>query len=749
MERRDFLKVTVLTGATAALSGCEKPAHGLVRFLPEEDIVPGTADWKPSLCTLCPAGCGLMVRIMQGEAEVIKNGQLGLIQTGLPKKLEGNPSHPINQGKLCVRGQAGLQLTYHPDRIRTPLKQSGPRGSGRFEATTWDESLRKVVSKLQELRSQNQSDGLRFLAGRVRGHRREVIRKFLGNCGAPRELMWDPLDEPTLRQANSLSFGEPSLPTFDLAHSNYVICFGADFLGTWNSPVAQAIGYGEMRQGHAGRRAKFVQIEQRMSQTGANADEWIATRAGTEGVLALSLAYVIRRNGLLPAVEDNATRAIQGWKEGLADYAPPRVEQQIGIPAEKIDRIAHELATHLPAVAIIGGAPLAQRNGLFNALAVNALNALLGSINAKGGVHLWPGSPVGQMDESVDRGFSRDRIAQLAADAKLLMLYNANPVYSAPPAWKARQVLEKIPFIVSFDSFLNETNRLADLILPDHSPLESWLDDVPECGSTQAVLTLAAPVMSPLHDTRSMPDVLLQISHLLGGDAGGTSPAESFKEILQTSVATLSGNRFASDSDKDRNALWMEVLARGGWWGEAVRGPSKFPASDRPVLDPGPSFDGDADTFPFHFQPYFSQAFLDGSLAHLPWMQELPDVLSTVMWNSWVEINPKAAEAVGIKQGDLVEVHSRYGKLQAAALISPGLSPDVIAMPFGQGHEQFGRYATNRGANPVTLLAPMEVEGTGAFAWAATRVSVSKVGTANIAMFAGGLFERPPELEHR
>ena len=747
MERRDFLKVTVLAGATAALSGCEKPAQALVRFLPDEEIVPGLAHWKPSLCTLCPAGCGLTVRIMQGEAEVVRNGQLGLIQMGLPKKLEGNPSHPINQGKLCVRGQAGLQLTYHPDRIRTPLKRSGPRGSGQFQETTWDESLRQVVSKLHELRSQNQSDGVRFLIGRIRGHRRDVIRKFLGNFGAPNELTWDPLDEPTLRNANRLSFGYPSLPTFDLTHSNYVLSFGADFLGTWNSPVAQAIGYGEMRQGHAGRRAKFVQVEQRMSQTGANADEWVATKVGTEGVLALSLAHAIQRNELRPALDNSATRVIQGWKEGLADYAPVRVQQQIGISAQQIDRIAHELATHLPAVAIVGGAPLAQRNGFFNALAVNALNALLGSINVKGGVHFSPGSPIGQSDEVIDLGFRGDRIAQLAADAKVLMLYNSDPVYSTPSAWKTRQLLEKIPFIVSFDSFLNDTNRLADFILPDHSPLESWVDDIPECGSTQSVLTLAAPVMSPLHDTRSMPDVLLQISHLLSDDAGEITSPDSFEEILRTSVASLPKTQ--SDAEKDRNGLWSEVLVQGGWWGETVKRTPQLSAADGPLLDPNPSFDGDADTFPFHFQPYLSQAFLDGSLAHLPWMQELPDVLSTVMWNSWIEINPKTAEAVGITQGDLIEIRSRYGKLQGAALISPGLSPDVIAMPFGQGHEHFGRYASNRGANPITVLAPMEVEGTGAFAWAATRVSVSKVGKANVAMFSGGLFERPPELEQR
>ena len=118
MERRDFLKLGVLTGATATLASCEKPAQQLIRFVPEEDFLPGIATWKPSLCTVCPAGCGLMVRIIEGEAEVVRNGQLGMINMGLAKKLEGNPKHPVNRGKLCARGQAGLQVTYHPDRVR-------------------------------------------------------------------------------------------------------------------------------------------------------------------------------------------------------------------------------------------------------------------------------------------------------------------------------------------------------------------------------------------------------------------------------------------------------------------------------------------------------------------------------------------------------------------------------------------------------------------------------------------------------
>jgi menaquinone reductase, molybdopterin-binding-like subunit len=147
--------------------------------------------------------------------------------------------------------------------------------------------------------------------------------------------------------------------------------------------------------------------------------------------------------------------------------------------------------------------------------------------------------------------------------------------------------------------------------------------------------------------------------------------------------------------------------------------------------------------------PFASQLLYDGSLANLPWLQEAPDPLSTVMWGTWVEINPRTAEKLAIQQGDLVEVASPQGKLRAPALVTPGIAPDVIAMPVGQGHENFTRYASNRGANPISILSSATVAGTGSLAWAATRVTLSAVGQGKLILYGGSLSEAPSELKHR
>jgi menaquinone reductase, molybdopterin-binding-like subunit len=757
MERRDFIKISALSGMMATLEACRVPEKQMIRFVPEEELIPGIATWKPSVCTLCSAGCGLLVRVMQGEAEVVRHGQQGLIKMGLAKKLEGNPQHPINQGKLCARGQAGLQVLYHPDRITHPIKRTGPRGSGEFQEITWDDALKELSTHLAALQSSKSADALAFLARPLGGQRRELIERFLKAYGAPPAIWYQPFDEAVLRQANLLSFGHAALPTFNLSRADYVISFGADFLGAWNSSVAQSIGYGEMRQGRPGRRAKFVQVESRMSQTGANADEWIPCRPGMEGALALGIAHVILSEKLVP--QSSGSRAgslIAGWSAGLPDYPPEAVEKQTGVPAAVIKRLAREITQSGPAAAFIGGPPLAHTNGLFHALAVNALESLVDRTPILGFTPSLTQSAA-QMQASLS---SLNALAGLSGQSRapqMLLLYDANPIFSAPPALHIREAIAKIPYIVSFGSFIDETSALADLILPDHAPLESWLDSVPESGSLQAVASLAPPAVLPLHDTRSMPDVLLGLAHQLGGDVAKALPFATYDAMLRAAFVPLRTRGGSIDAKTDDD-FWDAAQSQGGWWSvPSAANPttpsSPLPAPMRtPVAMTAPEFAGAAGDFPLYFLPYASQALGDGSLAHLPWLQELPDVLTSAMWSSWVEIHPKTGERLGIAHGDLVEIASPQGSVRAAAVLSPGIAPDMVAMPVGQGHENFTRFASGRGTNPLSILAPLAEHETGSLAWAATRVKLTRAGgpeQAKLILFAGGMSGFPHEEEKR
>ena len=127
-------------------------------------------------------------------------------------------------------------------------------------------------------------------------------------------------------------------------------------------------------------------------------------------------------------------------------------------------------------------------------------------------------------------------------------------------------------------------------------------------------------------------------------------------------------------------------------------------------------------------------------------------MITTAMWSSWVEVNPKTAAQLHIATGDLFEISSRHGSIRAPAILSPGIAPDVVAMPIGQGHEKFSRYASGRGANPLSILAPLTERETGALAWAGTRVKLARVGGAEqgkLIVFAGGMSRFPAEEERR
>ena len=707
MDRRDFIKLTAITGTSATLASCGNPEHQLIRFVPDDDLVPGVAEWKPSVCPVCAAGCGLNVRVMEADVETTRAGQAGVVKMGVAKKLEGLVKDPISRGGLCARGQASIQITYHPDRLTHPMKRTGARGAGEFKEVTWDEAIAELAGHLDALAAARDQQSLAFLTRPHRGRRTALAAELLKGFGAPAPIAYEFFADDVLRRANGISFGHEQLPTIDLARSRCAMSFGADFLGTWNSPVAQSAAYGAMRQGRAGIRGAFVQVESRMSLTGGNADEFVPVKPGTEGVLALGLAHVILANKLRPADAGRAGAAVDGWSAGLPDYAPARVEQITGVAAKKVERLARMLAEQQPAVAFIGGAPLAHTNGLFHALAVNALNALLGNVGQPGGIFFTPGFQPSALSPKPFEKLS----------AKVLLLDGANPVFDAPKAWRVREALAAIPFIASFSSFLDDTSNLADLILPDHSFLESWVDSAPESGSIEAVTTAAGPAMKPLYQTRATADVLIEVAGKLKTPIA--LPWKTAEEVAKSTASSV------------------------------AQPPAQSPKSPSRFVPP--VFDGDVSQYPFHFLPYATVQFGDGSSAHLPWLQEMPDPLTSAMWSSWVEINPRTAERLQLAQGDLVDITSSQGTVRAPVMIFPGLAPDVIAMPVGQGHETFTRYASNRGVNPIAILAPATEPETGALAWAATRVKIARAGDGDgrLTMFAGEMREHPHEGDTR
>ena len=713
IDRRDFLK---LVGAGSVGIGAgfmlrESIKHPMEHLIPHviapEDFSTGIATWYNTVCSMCPAGCGISVRTREGRA----------------KKIEGNPSHPVSQGRLCALGQAGLQVLYNPDRLTGPLVQTGRRGSMSFAPITWEEGLGKVADRLQLLKAARRGNRVCLLSQGVRGHLAQLFELFMDQLGSERLLHYD-FDHPhTLYAANKRFFGEERLPYYDLKNTRYLLSFGADFLGNWISPVHHSLGFGHSRQGRSDARGRFVQIEPRMSLSGAAADEWIAANPGTEGILALGLAHHIVSQGHYGGADRD------DWANALSGYTINQVAEQTGIPTDTITRLADTFVHTEPSLAIGGGSAGNHSNGVDALVAVNALNYLVGNLGKSGGLVFNP-EPAGPVSRA--RQATYRTMLELAEDARqghieVLILNGANPVFTLPSDG-FREALAEIPLIVSLSSFMDETTALADIILPSHTYLESWGDDFPEPGVGFSIGTVAQPVVSPLYNTRATGDILLQLAQQLG--LSDTMPWSSMKDYLKDGWRKIYDRGGADTQAESFESFWTAIL-KAGVWGEKTHRDSAF-TLDSGVIDSigvqAPEFSGSSDVYPFILHPYLSTTLQDGRAANLPWMQELPDPMTSVVYGSWVEINPATAKRLGLTEGDLVDIESPQGKVRAPVYIYPAIMPDVIAMPIGQGHLEYGRYAKNRGVNPIEILSPQMEPLTGALASSATRVKITATG---------------------
>lgn len=722
LSRRTFLKLIGGSSAGAAiLSACRPQVQDFLIQSPvrmPEDMVTGVDNWYATRCAECGAGCGVVVRVVEGRA----------------KKVEGNPEHPLNMGKLCVRGHGSVQAVYHADRIRRPMMATGGRGSGRFEEITWDRALDELVARLGQARSAGAAAGMVLATDPLEGHLALVASRFAKAFGNGIHAQYEPMDSTVLSAATKKVFGVDEMPNFDMANAKSILSFGADFLMGWVSQVRHSIAYGDFRQGEGRERGYFVHIDTRFSGTAANADEWVPVKPGAEGKLALSIAYVI-----VHEKKGNAANAASLFgadpEHALEAYAPEKVAADTGVPAERIHHIATEFAARQPGIAIGGGAAGAQTNGLFNLTAIYALNHLVGSVGQKGGVVLNPVAalsadpvfrdvPIGRYATTPFAEWERILDRMRGGQVNALLLRNANLLYGLPDALRATEALDKVPFIASFSSFLDDTTYHADLILPGHLPLEDWGDTTANPGPGFQSMTLQQPVVRPFLETRGFGDVLLAAAQEMGMEAD--LPWTTFRDLLRESAQKLYQAAPGAAPAATFEGFWNESLRKGGWSNERVivSGPGVVSPID--VADPGATFAGG--DHPYVLVPFEPVGIGDGRGAHLPWMQSVPDPITTASWTTWVEMNSKDAADQGFKEGDVLRVETGGQTMDLQLYPNPALPHGVLAVPVGQGHVNFGRYADKFGTNVFHRLAPLKDSTTGALAWGANRAKVTPTG---------------------
>jgi anaerobic selenocysteine-containing dehydrogenase/Fe-S-cluster-containing dehydrogenase component len=674
LDRRRFLKVLgVSTAGTAALTGCSDHVEKLVPYLVQsEDQIPGVATWYASTCTECEAGCGVHVRTREGRAV----------------KLEGNPEHPVNRGKLCSRGQAALQGLYNPDRVRAPMARNA---SGAFEEIGWEDAIGRLVAKLGPAAGK-----VAAISGAGRGTFSDLLNEWTAALGG-RVVRYRALDHEPLKAANKTLFGRDEIPAHDFARATYILTFGADFLGSWLAPVEASRGFAQSHGFNEGRSAKHVFFGPRLNLTGLNADEAHTVTPGSEPALALAIA------GLL--VSEHG-RSAAGLGDALAAHTPEVASKASGVPVEVIRRIAKELAAARPSLVIGGGVESQGPGAVELATAVSLLNHAAGNIGETVlfGADLDAGDGVGALEE-LGRALDAGQVA-------VLLVHQANPLYTMPKASNFAARFAKAGYRVSTSLYLDETAAQCDLLLPNHHALERWDDARPRAG----VFSLMQPVMEPVFRTMNTGDVLLQVARKAGG-ALAKFDAPSYEAHLKARWQALAAEQGGGANPDE---FWREALGRGGVYRPRPAVPAVSLTVPLPLELKAHPAQGDGE---FWLVPHVSPLLSDGSGTNKPWLLEVPDPVTKLTWHHWVEVHPETARRLNVRNGEIVKLTSPQGTIEAPVLVYPGIHRDVLSIPLGFGHTEYGMFAKGRGANVLDLLPGA---GTAAFLpYVAVKISVT------------------------
>ena len=376
------------------------------------------------------------------------------------------------------------------------------------------------------------------------------------------------------------------------------------------------------------------------------------------------------------------------------------VSQKTGVPADRISKIAERFGKADGALALAGGDDPTLHAATY------ILNAATGNLGRT--MQFYDGEPaeiVARNDEMAAAiellrigvvGRSSGAVNGLAnlefesSSVEVLVVADANPLYSMPQTWRTLEAFKKVPFVVWAGTVPDETAEYAHLLLPIHHPLESWRDAFPRAG----VHGLGQPVMQPVFASKPLGDVLITIASQSGG---APMPWKDTAEAIKGEWAKLAGG-------KDANEFWVKSLTEGGTFTDAT--PAKV-ALKTDALKSGPN----APEIPKLALYTYPHPFLyDGRGADKPWLQEIPEPVTQIVWDSWAEIHPETAQELGVTSNQVVEVRSSEGAINVPVLVSGRVARGTIAVPLGQGHTAYGRYAKNRGANAFTVLRPRHLQ---------------------------------------
>jgi molybdopterin-containing oxidoreductase family iron-sulfur binding subunit len=667
MSRKQFLGLLAASAAFATV-GCSdyRDKGEIVPYVKKpEGVTPGVANHYASTCTGCAQGCGILIKTREGR----------------PIKIDGNPDHPINRGKICAKGQASILNLYDPYRLRAPKFGNS---SGKAGEPTWKDIDAGVVSRLSEA-SRNGKEIALVTRGINSPTTKKILDEFVQCYPSAKIYSYQFFNDENRKSAWFACYGAKELPVIDWSKANIVLALESDFLGTEGSVMEQIREFTDGRD--IMKSTDFNRlycVEGSMSLTGANADYRLRLRPDAQ------LEFV---STLITELGDERLPGALSLKEFSTKH---------NLSVEILEVLLNDLRQHRGQSIIYAGDVLPESVHI----AVNYLNDILGNDS----IYKKNQSSVNVISLTSIQEWESLVSGMKSGSVSVIIHFDSNPVYHLPSIYGYEAALKSVPFSAALVESEDETSQFCSFVLPINHAYESWGD----CKVRTGILSLQQPVIAPLYNTRQKEAVLLS----------WTKNAGEYKETIYHEFLMNRWQKEVYPSLKlqvDFKTFWYSALHDGVIeFHEKGETAGKF---KRESLSAVVQTGGSGLTLALTESYYLG----DGSFANNGWLQELPHPITKVVWDNYAAISPQTAKKFDIDSNDLIEIKLPMGSTAVPVFLQPGQADETISIALGYGRTTAGPVGSNIGVSLQSLLTKESMTGARIF----SGVSITKASSVH------------------
>ncbi len=651
LSRRKFL---ALLGASAALAGagCSdyRDKGEIIPYTDKpEEIIAGVPNYYASTCTSCNSACGILIKTREGR----------------PIKVDGNPDHPVSQGKTCAKGQASILSLYDPERIASPKLKS----EFGFTDITWKQADEKIIKALDFAGSSE----IALISHKILSPTfKKLLNDFAAKYPTAKIYSYELFNEEIKKSAWKKCYGDGIYPLIKWNEAKIILSLEGDFLGTEQDKVETTRMFSESRDvNNLDKFNRLYVVEGNLSLTGMNADYRFRLRPDAQMEFVLTLLKEISASGI----------SISGLN--LSNYSINRFAKKYSLDEKNLKLIVKDLLANKGKSIVYAGSTLPEDVHL----AVNYLNELLGNKNLyrtdAAQTDLLPLSSNTELNELVMR--------MKAGKVACLINLNSNPVYHLPEDLGFQDGLNNVPTVISLVESVNETSELSKYVLPINHDFESWGD----FEFRNNFISLQQPVIAQLQNTRQKEAILLT---WVGGDTNLYNDKIYHDYLMK---------RWEAEIYPQLNSV---MSFKQFWFASLHDGVVKHTSSNLNIGDFNTSILNEVNTTLRNLSAYVlilknSYTIGDGRFANNGFLQELPNPVSKIAWDNYAAVSEKTAKENGLGENDLVSISVDGRKLEIPVFVQPGCADNTISIELGYGRTAAGIVGTGVGFNANVLCS--------------------------------------------